>query len=49
MFDNAIDKLKLPQKDDEKVTSLDDIFKEAQKLLEKTLKEFDNFNKSIYA
>jgi hypothetical protein len=49
MFDNAIDKLKLPHKDDEKVTSLNDIFKEAQKLLEKTLKEFDDFNKSIYA
>jgi len=43
MFDNSIQKLELPE------TKTDDIFKQAQKLLEQTLKEFDEFNKSIYA
>jgi len=49
MFDNSISKLQLPQKsvNDQKV--FEDIFKQAQTLLEKTLKEFDDFNKSIYA
>ena len=39
MFDKSLQTLPQPQ----------DIFKEAQKLLEKTLKEFDAFNKEIYA
>ncbi len=48
VFDKAMDKLKLPEKP-EAHFSLDKIFKEAQKLLEKTLKEFDDFNKNVYA
>ncbi len=43
MFDNSIKKLELPE------IKQADIFKEAQKLLEQTLKEFDEFNKNIYA
>ncbi len=45
-FDNS---LKNIQTKDETSNSLDTIFKDMQKLLEKTLKEFDNFNKNIYA
>ena len=48
MFDNSMKKLKLPKKIDTQ-EMMDKIFKDAQKLLEKTLKEFDEFNKSIYA
>ena len=43
MFDNSMKKLEVPQ------NIFDNIFKDAQKLLEKTIKEFDNLNKSIYA
>ena len=32
-----------------KFENINDIFKEAQKLLERTLKEFEDFNKNIYA
>jgi len=39
MFDQSLQALPQPQ----------DIFKDAQKLLEKTLKEFDKFNKELYA
>ncbi|WP_457748402.1 hypothetical protein [Sulfurimonas sp.] len=39
MFDNSLQTAKNPQ----------DIFQEAQKLLEKTLKEFDALNKELYA
>ncbi len=39
MFDKSLQTIPEPQ----------DIFKEAQKLLEKTLKEFDEFNKGLYA
>jgi len=39
MFDRSLQTVQEPQ----------DIFKEAQKLLEKTLKEFDAFNKELYA
>ncbi|MFK5937201.1 MAG: hypothetical protein QM497_02285 [Sulfurimonas sp.] len=47
-FDKALDKLELPQEiSHEDIISK--LLKESQKLLEKTLKEFDNFNKSIYA
>jgi hypothetical protein len=48
MFDNSMKKLEIPKKE-ENVNPLDRIFEEAQKLLEKTLKEFDEFNKNIYA
>ncbi len=48
MFDNSMKKLELPEHADmEKM--MDKIFKDAQKLLEKTLKEFDNLNKELYA
>ena len=48
MFDRSIEKLELP----EELSSedmLQKIFEETQKLLEKTLEEFDNFNKRVYA
>ena len=48
MFDNAMKKLEVPEKLNSQEL-MDKIFKEAQKLLEKTLKEFDEFNKNIYA
>lgn len=48
MFDQSLKKLELPKTD-----SADEIFEkmfeQTQKLLEKTLQEFDDFNKSIYA
>lgn len=54
MFDKSMDKLNAPEKieksegiDMQKL--MDQIFKDAQKLLEKTLKEFDEFNKNTYA
>ncbi len=46
-FDNAMKELEIPKSTDmDKI--MDKMFKDAQKLLEKTLKEFDNFNKEIY-
>ncbi|HUH42905.1 MAG TPA: hypothetical protein VLZ29_07305 [Sulfurimonas sp.] len=39
LFDNSITKIK----------ATDDIFLEMQKLLERTLKEFEDFNKKLYA
>lgn len=42
MFDNAINEMK-------DITNIENIFKESEKLLEKTLREFDDFNKFIYA
>lgn len=42
MFDNSMAKLKQPE-------SIDKIFEDAQKLLEKTLHEFEHFFKKIYA
>ena len=48
MFDNAIKEIKPAE-----TLSIEDtikkIFEDTQKLLEKTLKEFDNFNKELYA
>jgi len=41
-FDNSIQKI-------DKSNLIDKIFEDAKKLLTQTLKEFDNFNKSIYA
>ena len=48
MFDMSMNKLKIPESDD-KFSKIEDIFKQTQKLLEKTLQEFEEFNKSIYA
>jgi len=48
MFDKAVDEMQHPKQ----ISSEDamaKILKDAQKLLEKTLEEFDNFNKKIYA
>jgi hypothetical protein len=47
-FDNALNKLELPQGTSNE-ESIKKILDESQKLLEKILKEFDNFNKNIYA
>jgi len=48
MFDNSMKKLEIPEQSNRQEL-IDKIFKESQKLLERTLKEFDNFNKEIYA
>ena len=48
MFDNSIKELKIPEQNNLQ-DILDKIFEDAQKLLEKTLKEFDEFNKKLYA
>ncbi|MCK4737604.1 MAG: hypothetical protein KAT10_03520 [Sulfurimonas sp.] len=48
MFDNSMKKLDIPD-NSEKVNTLDKIFADAKKLLERTLKEFDKFNQNIYA
>ena len=47
-FDKSLQNFKYP-KHLPVSKSIEDIFKEAQKLLEKTLKEFDNPNKELYA
>lgn len=48
MFDNAMSKLETPEKLNTQ-EMIEKIFKETQKLLEKTLKEFNEFNKNLYA
>lgn len=48
MFDKAMNKLELSEIPNSQEI-INNIFKDAQKLLEQTLKEFDNFNKNIYA
>ena len=48
MFDNSIQKLELPEAPSAQ-EMIDKLFKDAQKLLEKTLENFDNFNKNLYA
>lgn len=48
MFDKAFTELQ-PPKAPSQEEIMDKIFKETQKLLEKTLKEFDAFNKELYA
>lgn len=48
MFDNSFKELEKPQEKNT-IDSIDKIFEQAQKLLEKTLKEFDEFNKNLYA
>ena len=47
MFDNAIKKFDKP--DNNGINSLEKIFADAQKLLEKTLQQFEDFNQNIYA
>ena len=44
MFDDSINKL-----DETQINNIDKIFEEAQKLLEKTLKQFDDLGKILYA
>jgi len=48
MFDNSMQKLELPETTSAQ-EMMDKLFKDAQKLLEKTLESFDNFNKELYA
>ena len=48
MFDNSMKKLEIPEKLN-KEELMEKIYKETQKLLKKTLKEFDEFNKNLYA
>ncbi|MBL0708580.1 MAG: hypothetical protein JJW00_06005 [Sulfurimonas sp.] len=48
MFDRSINELEIPPSK-EKENIMDKIFEDAQKLLEKTLHEFDEFNKRLYA
>ncbi len=48
MFDNSMKKLEAPDKLNSADT-LEKILKDAQKLLEKTLKEFEEFNNNLYA
>ncbi|QOY52572.1 hypothetical protein [Candidatus Sulfurimonas baltica] len=48
MFDNSMKKLETPEKLNT-IDTLDKIFEDAKKLLEKTLEEFDKFNKILYA
>lgn len=48
MFDKAINRFPAPKLDSPEET-IKKILDETQKLLEKTLKEFDNFGKNIYA
>lgn len=51
MFDDSIQKLDKPHEHDKlnEMTHLEKMFKDMQKLLEKTLKEFDKSHNSIYA
>jgi hypothetical protein len=48
MFEDSMKRLEIPERSD-KESMLEKIFKDTQKLLKKTLEEFDNFNKNIYA
>jgi hypothetical protein len=48
MFDNSINQLEIPEKTN-KESMIEKIFEDTKKLLEKTLKEFDEFNNSLYA
>ncbi|WP_455757828.1 hypothetical protein [Sulfurimonas sp.] len=51
MFDKSMQKLEAPEKTEklDEIDYLEKMFEDAQKLLEKTLKAFDEFNKDIYA
>lgn len=48
MFDNSLSQLKLPDPT-ENLPKIEDIFKQTQNLLEKTLQEFEEFYKNLYA
>jgi len=48
MFDKSLQEMQVP-KELSMEKMIEKVFKDAQKLLEKTLQEFDNFNKEIYA
>lgn len=48
MFDQSMQKLEIPQNTDQE-NPLDQVFEQAQKLLEKTLEAFDNYGQNIYA
>jgi len=48
MFDRSINQLEIPPSDS-KEEMMQKIFEDAKKLLEKTLKEFEQYNKSLYA
>ena len=48
VFDNSLNKLKLTEEESTKY-SIENILKQTQKLLEKTLEQFDNFSKNLYA
>ena len=48
MFENSLKKLEPPKKEN-KSDLMENIFENAKKLLEKTLKEFDELHKNIYA
>lgn len=48
MFDNSIKQLEIPEKTNRE-SMIEKIFEDAKKLLEKTLKEFEEFNNSLYA
>ena len=47
-FDNSLENFTMPKAESPQ-EMIEKILKESQKLLEKTLKEFDEFNKNIYA
>ncbi|EQB39937.1 hypothetical protein M947_04970 [Sulfurimonas hongkongensis] len=51
MFDKSMRELKIPEKSKQSDATefMENIFEQTQKLLEKTLQEFDQFNKNIYA
>jgi len=48
MFDNALKEIEPPEAMSTKEL-IDKLFEDSKKLLEKTLKEFEEFNKSLYA
>jgi hypothetical protein len=48
MFDRSFKQLEIPQKQN-KEEMIQKIYEDTKKLLEKTLREFDEFNKEIYA
>ncbi len=50
MFDHSIAKLDTPELTlDSPIDKMEEILKQTQKLLEKTLQEFEEFNKKLYA
>ncbi|MEA1891144.1 MAG: hypothetical protein U9N33_00365 [Campylobacterota bacterium] len=47
-FDQSMKKLEIPDSDD-RADMIDKIFEDAKELLERTLQEFDEYNKNLYA